>query len=588
MIRHQMLILLAALFLSPTLALAQQSNATPADNKAADTALKEKAYELLDSLATQISTLQSAENRAHIGSNIAASIWTRDEKRARALFVAVGEDIKLGLQPPREQIDPSGEREFLMVLLHLRENTVDRIAKLDPEFAFDFLKTTEITFEDPQYGVVEKDRALAARLAKQISGTNPDLALKIGRKALEQGFSDDLLPLIRQLHRKNRAQGVTLYKETVQKLRNTKFKEDQRTIREDWQTISFAQRLAELTPPLADETAFREYIDILISAALANKCDKPDAETEGGFFCSQVGAIVEQMKKVDPQRAAKLKHLDSEEEEEGRPWGPEIYRDAEELIEAGDYDGVLALVKEYPGSKNAFYWRAFQAAQDSGDLESARKIANDYADNPEVQKNMFDQLERGKREVALTDAELEVLWKQAENAGNLQGQYNFQERFKLLLTAAVRTGSRDRKATLKFYDQLYELVQGMTSVSQRNSMQAFVAMLYCMDKSDRGFTIMESLMPKLNELIDSAAKLDGFDTNYMRDGEWNMSASGTLGQFLTELSRNAAYFAWCDFDRAVNLAAQFERTEIRMMAQLKLAQSILSGPPKRNSFNGFH
>jgi hypothetical protein len=30
----------------------------------------------------------------------------------------------------------------------------------------------------------------------------------------------------------------------------------------------------------------------------------------------------------------------------------------------------------------------------------------------------------------------------------------------------------------------------------------------------------------------------------------------------------------------VKLAAQFERPEIRMMAQVKLAQSILAGPPK--------
>lgn len=92
---------------------------------------------------------------------------------------------------------------------------------------------------------------------------------------------------------------------------------------------------------------------------------------------------------------------------------------------------------------------------------------------------------------------------------------------------------------------------------------------------------MESQLPKLNELIEAAVKLDGFDTQYVRDGEWNMSANGNLGEVLTDLSQNAAYFAWCDFDRAVNMAAQFERAEIRMMAQLKLAQSILSGPPKR-------
>lgn len=92
---------------------------------------------------------------------------------------------------------------------------------------------------------------------------------------------------------------------------------------------------------------------------------------------------------------------------------------------------------------------------------------------------------------------------------------------------------------------------------------------------------MESVVPKLNELVDISIKLDGYDTNYLRDGEWNMSAGGATGEILTRLSNQAGRFAWCDFDRAVNLASQFERPEIRLMAHLKLAQSILEGPPKR-------
>lgn len=114
--------------------------------------------------------------------------------------------------------------------------------------------------------------------------------------------------------------------------------------------------------------------------------------------------------------------------------------------------------------------------------------------------------------------------------------------------------------------------------------QLGIALLYCTEKSDRGLAMMESLIPKLNEMIDAAAKLDDFDTHYMRDGEWNMSADGPLGELLTYLSQNAAFYAWTDFDRAVSLAAQFERTEIRMMAQTRLAQSILAGPPKRFKF----
>ena len=90
--------------------------------------------------------------------------------------------------------------------------------------------------------------------------------------------------------------------------------------------------------------------------------------------------------------------------------------------------------------------------------------------------------------------------------------------------------------------------------------------------------MIESLMPKLNELIAAAAKLDGFDTHYLREGEWNMSANGEVGELLTLMAYNAFDFAWCDFDRALSLAAQFERPELRVMAQVKLARAILAEP----------
>jgi hypothetical protein len=109
-------------------------------------------------------------------------------------------------------------------------------------------------------------------------------------------------------------------------------------------------------------------------------------------------------------------------------------------------------------------------------------------------------------------------------------------------------------------------------------------MMYCYQKDNRGLAIMETLMPKLNELVASASRLDGYDTRYLREGEWNMTAEGELGSLLTSLAGHAGHFAWFDFDRAVSLAGQFERPEIRMMAQLKLAQGILAGPPKRMEF----
>jgi hypothetical protein len=146
---------------------------------------------------------------------------------------------------------------------------------------------------------------------------------------------------------------------------------------------------------------------------------------------------------------------------------------------------------------------------------------------------------------------------------------------------ANRIGARNSKASLKLLDQANELVNTMRVDKEQTGSQIELAAMYSLEKSHRGFQIIESLLPKLNELVTAAVKLDGYDNRYLREGEWNMSAAGGVGDLLTRLAQSARYFAWLDFDRAVTLTAQFERPEIRMMAQLKLAQGILAGPPQR-------
>lgn len=560
MIYRKLLILFAVIFLIPALSFAQE---TRPDDKAAETALKAKAYELLESLATQISTLQSAENRARIGSNIGWSIWPHDEKRARALFNEVGQDIRLGLKPP--EFDNPEEERTLLVFLQLRDDTIDRIAKYDPEFAFDFLRTTEPAYEQMPPAFREKERALTLRLGKQVAGTKPDIALKLGRASLAQGVSEELLTLLRPLLRKHREQGVTLYKEIVVKLSKTKLTTDYRMVR-------FLAGLAGIKPPLADETAFRELIDILVSKSLANKCDKETWDEEAGFFCSEIGPLVARLQSVDP-RAAKLKHL--AEESERIPWAAEAYAELEDFVAAGDFDGLLGLAEKYPEFKNVVFWRAFELARIAGDVERAKKVANAYDFSPEAQQRLFAQIEQMKGVATVTEEELEEIQRQVDTIADMKVRLDY------LVQNAVRIGATNRAVALKLLDRATPIVEAHKPVGERTRALIRLAMFYCMEKSDRGFTIMESQLPKLNELIDAAVKLDGFDTQYVRDGEWNMSANGNLGEILTDLSQNAGYFAWCDFDRAVNMAAQFERTEIRMMAQLKLAQSIVSGPPKR-------
>jgi hypothetical protein len=161
-----------------------------------------------------------------------------------------------------------------------------------------------------------------------------------------------------------------------------------------------------------------------------------------------------------------------------------------------------------------------------------------------------------------------------------------RQRIPMLLGAGHFVAAHDRKRALKLLGEVDGLVNALTYGKEQTDYQIKLAMAYCFAKSDRGFGIMESVLPKLNELIAAGAKLDGYDTRYLRDGEWNMTGEGTVGDMLTRLAQGAAYFAWSDFDRAVTLTTQFERGEIRMMAQLKLAQGILAGP-RLSPFPGY-
>ena len=114
-----LLVLLLAVALTPAKAFSQQVN-----NKQADEALRQKAYALLESLADQIGSLQSGENRARLGSNIAGSLWAHNEPKAREMFATVTKEIRAGFV--RDERDTDSGRTIAN-FVKLRADTALRI-----------------------------------------------------------------------------------------------------------------------------------------------------------------------------------------------------------------------------------------------------------------------------------------------------------------------------------------------------------------------------------------------------------------------------------------------------------------------------
>jgi hypothetical protein len=520
--------------------------------------LKKKATELLVSVAGQITTLRSAENRARIGSNAAEALWEADEKRARALFAAVGEDIRTGFADS----DPDLERHnhTLLVFWQLRSDTLGRIAKHDPELALEFLRATRLSADLHPYQTADSENSQELRLAGQVAAKNPDLALKLGRESLAQGFSQELLVMLSTLQSRNKEVSLNFYQEIVDKLRTADMVQEPAA-------IYFGFRLAqEFQPPQIDEKVYREVIEILLTGVLANGCGKAESD-ETSEICYELRSIFPKFEKYYPQRAVALKRWvrDDQDFNTPAPW----WEQAAEVSEKGTIDEILAFVEKNPESKYQLYLTAIAKARMSGDFARARQIASDFP-NGYQRSEMITQIDLDEKRMSTNP----------DNPASIQKALStFQkdeERIQFLLSSAIsRIGVNDRKAAIVFLNHAGQIIDSSKGRTQLEG-QVVLSLMYCSMQSDRGFAIVESMIPRLNQLVSAAAALDGVENNYLRDEEWNMTGEGELGRILTTLAQNAGWFAKLDFDRSVNLAQQLERPELRLMAELKIAQGVLS------------
>jgi hypothetical protein len=525
--------LFLAVFLCLQTTLAQQTNPPDDARTAAEAALREKAFKLLDSLADQLGSLQSAENRARVGSNIAESIWSHDEERARNLFRLAAEDIKLGLQQTKD--DGNREQTFA-VFQKLREDNVERIAKHDPELALTVLKETfpavVAATQEPDGAVPEpitrQEHELELRLARKIGPRNADVAVQFARQSLEKGFSDDLVLLLIRLNSKNREQAQSLYRDIVRKLREADFRDSRQKNQYEYPELSLATKLVEhFTPPAADEATYRELVNVLLTKAIAEGCDR--VRSENGMYqsrvnlCGYFGRLVPLMEKFYPAQARQLRHWAPEGGEFRPDTLTQSYEELNYLSVNGTIDEILALSSRYPALSDEILMRAISRAENDGDLERAQKIASTYrGEDPDFQRRLSERAEFYN----LSEARLEQEWARAEK--NLV-RLSPSDRAESLLSAASVVALINKKFALKILDQASGLADAFTPGEKQTKFQVRLALTYCLAKDDRGFAMMESLLPKLNELVGAAAKLDGFDTRYLREGEWNMSAAGSTG-----------------------------------------------------------
>jgi hypothetical protein len=128
--------------------------------------------------------------------------------------------------------------------------------------------------------------------------------------------------------------------------------------------------------------------------------------------------------------------------------------------------------------------------------------------------------------------------------------------------------------------QFLEEAWGMVGPKPENynglQVQINIASAYNSFAPERSFAILEGLTGQLNEMLSAAEVLNGFDQQYYKQGEL-LPSSSSLSGVLDEYDNGLAALAQIDFERSKNIAANFERREVRIVAELRIAQEILSG-----------
>ncbi|HVF57393.1 MAG TPA: hypothetical protein VM934_14660 [Pyrinomonadaceae bacterium] len=590
-----------------------QTQQAPAKEEAADDAkktLRRQALALLADVIAETRGLKLVENRARTQAIAAGLLWPHDEEAARALFKEATDGI-VQLAAAGDPADPQNYNT-LQTVSQLRNEMMQMLAPRDAKLALDFLRATRqpTPYVNPgaEYRPPDMELALEMQLAAQVAAQDPKMAIRMAEESLSKGISSNLLGVVYQINSKDPEAASKLAGEIIKKLRPEDLARDYEAGNVATQLLNMTRVKSATPAPAAtsvaavapsngpmivthngsdmsvtvtsggnspetgvvlDESLRRELIEAMAAAALGNS---PNRSGISNNLLNALRPAMADVEKYAPTRLAPLRRRMAETERSFDGRG-RIWKEYGAVMQEGSIEALLEAAPKAPRQvRDQLYTQAAWKAIGENNLDRARQVIENIS-NPQ------------QRAMMLRDIDRQMPWRAAER-GNFEEARQMVSRFSTIeerVAALIQIASAaqlkgDKAAARRSLDDARDMVVGRAHGQTQFSAQLDLARAYSTLDAEEAFAVVESAVGQLNELLAAAAVVDGFGLESFKDGELRQQQGGYIwNDLISRCAAELATLAPVDFERARTAARKFQRPDARTLAQLLLAQNVLTG-----------
>ena len=605
------LILLFAGFLVPPLAPAQVDEKEKAQKQVEQRQeLERKTFALVDEIVSSTWGLKLAENRSFIQASAADLLWKHDEKRARTLFwdalnslglqtdvaddatTKDAKDSKAKSAQTKAQIEKA-QREYFEAY-SVRRNFLTRIARRDPQLALDMLRATRQPPIPPNANFrLPDDSDLEQEIASQAAEHDPKKALQIARESLAKGgLTFQLLGLLNSLNQHDQNLATEFAGDIIDKIHTVDLAKEPNDF---WIGTYLLQ--ASRTPKAERDNAQNDNVPTASWHQLKLSDDQrrdlvellTDAASSASADPNLAGSLTELMPEIEslvPDRVASVKAKMAQVTSRLTRSQQDL-QNYESLYRTSTPEQMIHAANSFTGEqRQSLYREAVSVAVMRNRTDALRETINTEVTDETQRKALIDSLDAEEIGAAVYYGKVDELQKLV-----LTIRLKEQRALAMAELAMMLEKKGRHDEALKLLEDARPLIKiDFNSDTQSRAFMA-VLMAYALIDPPQAFAMAEPIIERANENISKLLFLDKIVHNgAVKNGEIVMQDPGVPLDFaLIKYGPGVVALANADFNRTRSLGDRFQRNELKIMARLIIAQSIvrsLDAPDKPEAPTG--